>query len=95
MSAALQHMPGQDRRRELNQFFTPLFVAEALVERYFSHLTSRDLVLEPSCGDGAFLAAIPSHIPAVGVEIDPVMAQRARATGREVISGDFRTVPLT
>lgn len=78
----------------LNQYFTPMWAAEALVERYFSALGASDLVLEPSCGEGALLAAIPRHVPAVGVEIDPVLAAQARRTGREVVCGDFRTVKL-
>lgn len=80
---------------KLSQFFTPFWIAEAIVERYFSQLGANDLVLEPSCGEGAFLAALPATVPAVGVEIDPLLAERARRTGRQVICGDFRTVPLT
>lgn len=79
---------------ELCQFFTPLWVAEALVESHFRDLDSADLVLEPSCGKGAFLAAIPAGVPAIGVEIDPAIAVEARKTGRPVIEGDFRTVAL-
>jgi hypothetical protein len=77
------------------QYFTPVWVAQALVERHFAALDSTDGVIEPSCGPGAFLRAIPAHVPAVGVEMDPVQAARARAaTGRPVIEGDFRTVPI-
>lgn len=78
----------------LCQFFTPLWVAEALVERHFPHLDAADCVLEPSCGEGSFLRTVPRHVPAVGVEIDPVVAARAQDTGRQIIVGDFRTVPL-
>lgn len=79
----------------LHQFMTPFWAAEALVDRHFAHLTGADLVLEPTCGTGAFLRALPAFVPAVGVEIDPVLAERARReTGREVIVGDIRTVPL-
>lgn len=54
-----------------------------------------DTVLEPSCGDGRFLLSIPEHVNAIGVELDPVMAEAARRnTGREVITGDFRTAPI-
>lgn len=82
-------------RRRLGQYLTPAWAAEALVERHFADLGARDVVLEPSCGDGRFLEAIPGSIPAYGVEIDPVLAARARSrTGREVLVGDFRTVPL-
>jgi hypothetical protein len=77
------------------QYFTPEWAAAELVERFFSHLTSNDLVLEPSCGLGAFLKAIPGDVPATGVEIDPEVAERCRGnTGRPVITGDFRRVAL-
>lgn len=80
---------------KLCQFFTPLWVAEALVEKHFPQLDCADLVVEPTCGKGGFLRAVPPGVPAVGVEIDPVVASVARAeSGREVIVGDFRTVPL-
>lgn len=80
----------------LCQFFTPLWVAEALVERHFPDLDADDLVVEPSCGYGAFLAAIPQNVQAVGVEIDPLVAQVAHSqTGRDIVVGDFRTVQLT
>lgn len=66
-----------------------------LVERYFGDLTSDDLVLEPSCGRGAFIKAVPAHVPCVGVEIDPVLAaEAADNTGREILVGDFRTIDL-
>lgn len=81
--------------KDLCQFPTPLWVAEALVERHFPRLDCADLVLEPSCGPGSFLQAIPAHVPAVGVEIDPAFAALAREqTGREIIEGDFTKVPL-
>lgn len=74
---------------------TPLWVSEALIERYFSRLDAADLVVEPSCGAGGFLFGLPLTVPAIGVEIDPLMAARARRnTGREIIAGDFRTVEL-
>lgn len=79
----------------LNQFFTPFWLAEALVERHFGYLSSADFVLEPSCGRGAFLAALPATVPALGIEIDPAVAAIARAeSGRDVRIGDFRTIEL-
>jgi 16S rRNA A1518/A1519 N6-dimethyltransferase RsmA/KsgA/DIM1 with predicted DNA glycosylase/AP lyase activity len=81
--------------KALGQHFTPAWVAEALVERHFSRLGADDLVIEPSCGTGAFLCALPDDVPAIGVEIDPWIAQVARdITGREVILGDFQTVQI-
>lgn len=81
--------------RELGQYPTPVWVAESLVERHFSRLDRHDLVIEPACGPGAFLGAIPAGVPAMGVEIDATIAAVARSeTGRQVITGDFRTVPI-
>jgi site-specific DNA-methyltransferase (adenine-specific) len=74
---------------------TPDWAAEALVERYFADLGSGDPVVEPSCGRGAFLRALPRHVPALGVEIDPDLAKQARrSSGRPVVVGDFRIVDL-
>lgn len=79
----------------LGQYPTPAWLAEAIYERHFLNLTRNDVVCEPSCGPGAFLAAVPDEIPAFGVDIDPSMVARARAiTRREVILGDFCTVDL-
>lgn len=66
-----------------------------LVARHYGNLSERDLVLEPSCGDGRFLMAIPDSVRAYGVELDPDMAERARLnSGREVLVGDFTRVDL-
>jgi hypothetical protein len=84
-----------ERDESLSQWFTPEWAAVALVERYFPSLCSADLVIEPSCGPGAFLKAIPSHVPAIGVEIDPALAEVAREnTGRSIITGDFTSAVL-
>jgi site-specific DNA-methyltransferase (adenine-specific) len=82
-------------KSDLGQWFTPLWVAEALLERHFPRLDSRDHVLEPSCGFGSFLKAVPVDVPATGIEIDPLVAEVAREeTGRTVITGDFRALQL-
>jgi hypothetical protein len=74
---------------------TPDWAALELVERYFSDLSAEDRVIEPTCGRGAFLRAIPGYVPAVGVEIDPALAAEAqRLSGRPVIVGDFRAAEL-
>jgi len=79
----------------LHQWFTPRWVCEAIVERHYRALDMADMVLEPSCGDGRFLQALPAEVGAIGVEIDPVMAERARAaTGRTIICGDFLEVAV-
>lgn len=79
----------------LGQYMTPDWAAIELVERYFGDLSHGDHVVEPSCGRGAFLRAIPSGVPALGVEIDPDLAAVARrTTGRPVVIGDFRMVDI-
>lgn len=81
--------------RDLNQYFTPTWAAEMLVARHFPDLSENDVVLEPSCGDGRFLMAIPENVHAYGVEIDPVMAEKARAnSNRDVLVGDFARLDL-
>jgi len=84
-----------DSAVQLGQYMTPDWAALELVERYFGDLTSADRVVEPTCGRGAFLRALPGYVPAFGVEIDPRLAAEAvRLSGREVIVGDFRTAEL-
>jgi hypothetical protein len=79
----------------LGQFFTPPWAAEAIVDKHFHRLGLSDMVIEPACGQAAFLKAIPSYVLAIGVEIDPAVAEIAIAeSGREVIVGDFRTVEI-
>lgn len=79
---------------DLSQWFTPFWVAEELVDdalRGLGHVS----VVEPSCGTGAFLSAVPKSLPAFGVDIDPRVVSAAVAnSGREVVVGDFRTTCL-
>lgn len=80
---------------DLQQYYLPLWAAERIVERYFSDLGAVDVAYDIGCGPGALLRAFPRQVRAIGVEIDPVLArQAADETGREVIVGDFRTIPL-
>jgi len=82
-------------QRALSQYFTPRWVAEAIVEQHFADLPDGATAIEPSCGDGRFLMALPAHVRAIGVEIDPAWAAVARQrSGREVLTGDFLHVPL-
>ena len=79
----------------LHQIMTPAWVAERLIETYFGYLDKHDIVCDPTCGKAAFLTAIPSHVDAFGVEIDPALAAIARReSGRQVIVGDIRFVDL-
>ncbi len=80
---------------DLDQYFTPTWVAEALVEQFFPTLAT-DFVVDAGCGHGAFLGALPASVDALGVEIDPEAAAIARRnTGRLVLTGDFLDVELT
>lgn len=84
-----------DAKPELDQWFTPAWAAEAIIDQEFGWLRPGDRVIEPSCGDGAFLCALPPGVEALGIEIDPVMAQRAREnSGRDVITGNFLSLPM-
>lgn len=80
----------------LNQYFTPRWVADLIVRQYFPDIdTPGTTVLDPSAGDGSWLRAIPAHINAIGIEIDPTVAAiAAHDTGRRIIIGDFTTVDI-
>lgn len=83
------------RIKELGQYPTHQWAAEAIVESFFPDLAAGHVVLEPSCGPGAFLAAVPAGVEAIGIDIDPLMAECARRnTGCRVLVGDFRTIEL-
>lgn len=85
----------QTTQQRLDQYFTPGWAAEGIVDQEFGWLKSGHRVMEPSCGDGAFLCALPDSVDVVGIEIDPLQAAKARAaSGRHVIVGDFLEVPL-
>ncbi len=80
---------------DLEFFPTPAYLCELLYDRFFGYLTSSDVVIEPAAGQGHFLSVIPQHIAALGIELSPERAAIARAnTGRNVIVGDFLTIPL-
>ena len=89
------YIPDPEVQSSLGQYPTPIWFAEALLQRYFSDLDSNDLVIESSCGPGSFLMALPAYVPAIGVEIDARTAAIARInTGREIIEGDFSAVKI-
>jgi len=74
---------------------TPAYAARELWDAHFSDVGMADSVIEPTCGDGRMLQAIPEHVPAFGVEIDVGLATKARErTGRMVLTGDILTVPF-
>lgn len=69
-------------------YFTPAGVSAALVA--WACRMPTDRMIDPSCGDGEFLAL---HRNSVGIEQNPVSAHRAieRAPGALVHEGDFFT----
>lgn len=75
-----------ERRKRLGQFFTPSDVAATLVRWVVDRPGER--LLDPSCGDGRFLAC---HRRSVGVEFDPENSgfAKARAPWALVHTGDF------
>lgn len=74
---------------DLGQYFTPQWAADTLVERFIRE-ESPDSLVEPTCGNGRFLNAVPGHLPACGIEIDPKMAEIARIeSGRPVLVQPF------
>lgn len=82
-------------QKRLGQYPTPAWVAAALVREHFSDLGKDDVVCDPSAGPGRFLQAIPDDVYALGVELDPELAEQARElTGRTIITGDFRDAKI-
>ena len=78
----------------LSQWFTPFWAAEELMDDALRGL-GRVPVLEPSCGTGAFLTAVPRNCDALGVDVDPRVVAAAEAnSGRRVVVGDFRSIDL-
>lgn len=79
----------------LSQWMTPAWAAEAIVAHALPDLVTGSTVVEPSCGVGRFLHALPDGVRAIGVEIDPRLARiAADTTGAEVLCGDFRSITL-
>ncbi|MBM4035679.1 MAG: SAM-dependent methyltransferase [Planctomycetes bacterium] len=66
-------------------YYTPRFIAEALVS--WAVRAPSDRVLEPSCGDGVFLAAAARRLLALGAS--PGAAAR-QVTGVELVEGEAR-----
>jgi adenine-specific DNA-methyltransferase len=73
-------------QKQSGAYFTPDAVAACLTR--WATTSASDRMIDPSCGDGAFLA---QHRNSVGVEQDPVSAREAieRAPWSLVHEGDF------
>lgn len=82
--------------KAVSYYPTPGWFAHMLFEqRIAPYLNVESVILEPSCGDGSLLRAIPANVRAFGVELDPVLAAEAAATsGHHVVVGDVLTAPF-
>jgi adenine-specific DNA methylase len=69
-------------------YYTPQPIAEFLAEWVAS---AGDRLLEPSCGDGAILGALPRSANVVGVELEPAEAAKAAdiVPTASVVQSDF------
>jgi hypothetical protein len=78
------------------RWFTPEWSCLAIIDRFFPGLSSKDLVCDAGTGKGAFLKAIPTEIPALGVEINETHSAIAEAeTGRAPARPDLHHLPVT
>ena len=73
------------RRRELGAFYTPVDVAERLVDIALAGLDGAPVVCDPACGDGAFLLAAAVVLAERGVS--PTSIARRSAVGLRHRSG--------
>jgi adenine-specific DNA-methyltransferase len=75
MPSAVTASPSDYEIAALGQFFTPPLIVDCML----TLVRNRGRVLEPACGDGAFLRHFPG---AMGIEVDP----RCAAPGAEVMN---------
>lgn len=96
----------RDDKRQKGQFMTPDALARRIVSRL--DLTGCRRILEPSCGEGAFLSAVAQELKSqggtpmsaaaaelIGVEVDPEVAGRARERMRRQVEADDPAVRVT
>ena len=86
--------PSAEARRIRGEYFTPPPVVEAVLALAAPHVRPGALtVVDPACGDGAFLAAAARTLPRGrlhGLELDPAHAAAARrsAPGARILAAD-------
>lgn len=92
----MKPIDGYDKLR--GGYYTPASIADFIVS--WALRDAGDTVLEPSCGDGSFLASIRrrrSIFPAAsddgvtGIELDPAEADKANSHGYSIVNSDFFT----
>ncbi len=87
----MKPIEGYDKLR--GGYYTPSDIADFIVR--WVGPTPENTILEPSCGDGSFLAAFKNIFPdykqenVTGIELDPAEAAKASQYGYKVIAGDF------
>jgi len=87
----MKAIDGYDKLR--GGYYTPSDIAQFIVN--WAVRNPSDKILEPSCGDGSFLAALQKKSPnkdsVIAVELDDNEAKKATIYGYNVINGDFFT----
>lgn len=91
----MKAIDGYDKLR--GGYYTPADIADFIVS--WSIRSSKDIILEPSCGDGSFLAAIKRNVGGIsasidnvtGVELDSTEAEKAAMYGYKIVAEDFFT----
>ena len=98
MGAPQPTRPAGDRK-VLGAWYTPEALVDHVVELTLPTRVGRPLrVLDPACGDGAFLRGVRRRLGAgvelFGVDVDPVAVAAARAAvpGAEILLGDALTI---
>ncbi len=86
----MKAIDGYDKLR--GGYYTPPAIADFIVKWAIRNIT--DTVLEPSCGDGSFLASIKKLTKApqdqvIGVELEKGEAEKASVYDYSIINGDF------
>lgn len=83
--------PSTALAKDLQFYPTPQNVAEKMISDIWFQDGNR--VLEPSCGTGALLDALPRNIHAAGIEVNPDRARIAKAKGYAVTVANFLEIP--
>ena len=84
----MKAIDGYDKLR--GGYYTPTDIADFII--CWTHPAQECRILEPSCGDGSFLAALRErnyNANVTGIELDPNEAKKAEQYGYTVEQGDF------
>ena len=95
----MKAIDGYDKLR--GGYYTPADIADFIVK--WAVRNADDRILEPSCGDGSFMAAVRKHSiqngfenanHVLGVELESTEAQKAAQYGYDIVNDDFFTYYL-